>query len=621
MNTQKLTLALLATTTVTLSAQSDAPTFSQDPILLPEVVITATRTETEVNSTAATVSVIDRATIENRQFRTLAEALESLPGVAVVRNGTPGQVTSIFTRGSKSQHTLLTIDGRRPPNMLAGGFDWGNLTLDNIDRIEMVRSSSGALYGGDAIGGVVNLITESGRGLARPEYKVSFEGGSFNSFREAISLRGADGKIDYAFSGSQFNADYPRANNNYRRSSVRGSMGYEIAENIYADIKASYYQTDGGSPGSSAFPSVNDHLKREVTRVSPGIEWNVSDSYTTRAYYTFENQWQPSEDFGSVNRLSVRSHLVDFQNDFEVTDEVKATAGVLFQTQGIERTTTSAFGGGFNAGLGSLAGYGQLQWTPVDNINLLSSLRYERYTDFPSAVSWREGISVKIPQTATTIFGSVARSVSTPTAQDLYFEFPAFGSLGNRDLNSESALTFELGVRQPLTKKLELGVTYFRHEFRDLIQFIDPDGFGGVPGKPENINSALSEGVESTAELELSETLNLSASYTYLTAVNKRTGRRLIRRPRHQASLNVSWKAMSRLTLNSGFQWLLDRQDTGTNVPNGDYFLLSAGANYQATKNVQLWLRGENLADDQFEYTTGFPALRLGVYAGIRAIF
>ncbi|MFT6620537.1 MAG: vitamin B12 transporter, partial [Limisphaerales bacterium] len=108
MNTQKLTLALLATTTVTLSAQSDAPTFSQDPILLPEVVITATRTETEVNSTAATVSVIDRATIENRQFRTLAEALESLPGVAVVRNGTPGQVTSIFTRGSKSQHTLLT---------------------------------------------------------------------------------------------------------------------------------------------------------------------------------------------------------------------------------------------------------------------------------------------------------------------------------------------------------------------------------------------------------------------------------------------------------------------------------------------------------------------------------
>ncbi|MBG87409.1 MAG: hypothetical protein CMO80_10975 [Verrucomicrobiales bacterium] len=621
MKTRKLTLSLLAAAPLCAAAQTNAPSYARDAIQLPELVITATRTERDINRTAATVSVINRATIEEKNFRTLAEALESLPGLSVVRNGTPGQATSVFTRGTKSQHTLLTIDGRRSPNMLAGGFDWGSLTLDNVDRIEMVRSSVGALYGGDAIGGVVNVITESGRGLEQPEYKAMFEVGSFNSFRESASVRGSDGKIDYAFAGSQFNADYPRDNNSFRRTSFRTSFGYEVSEDVYADVKTSYYQTDGGSPGSLAFPSVNDHLKREVTRVSPGVEWNASERFTTRAYYTFENQWQPSEDFGSVNRLSVRSHMFDLQNDLEFNDQLDGTAGLLFQHQDIERTTTSPFGGAFVAGLGSLSGYGQLEWEPRDYLRLFSTLRYDRYSDFQDALSWNSGVSATVPKTKTTIFGSVSSAVSTPTAQDLYFDFPAFGSFGNRNLKSESASTFEVGVRQPLMQKLELGVTWFRHEFQDLIQFIDPDGFGPIPGRPQNINAALSQGVESTANLKLNERVELSGSYTYLTAINKRTGQRLIRRPRHQFMANARWKVISKLMLHSGIQWVLDRQDTGANIPNGDYVLLNAGANYQATKNVELWVRGENLTDDKFEYTSGFPALRLGVYGGIRATF
>lgn len=613
-------LALIAAPASWAAAQSQ-PQLAAGPVRLPKVVVTATRTQIAADRTASSVSVIDRETIQVRKFRTIAEALESLPGVAVIRNGTPGQVTSVFTRGSNSKHTLLTIDGRRAPNMLAGGFDWGSLTLDGVERIEMVRSSSGSLYGGDAIGGVVNIITESGRGLKKPEFKAGFEGGSFQSFRETASVRGAQGKLDYAVAGSHYNAEFPRSNNDYRRSSVRGSLGYEINPDTYVDVKASYYQADGGSPGSTAFPSLADHLRREVVRVSPGIEMNVSEDFTTRAYYTYEDQTQPSQDFGDNNRLTVVSHMFDWQADHRINEELSATAGVLFQAQDVNRTTTSAFGGAINAGLASLAGYGQVQWDPVDNVTVLGSVRQEHYSDFADATSWRAGVSAKVPQTDTTVFGSVARSVSTPTAQDLYFEFPAFNSFGNLDLRSERAISYEVGVSQPVAKDVTVGLTYFRHDFKDLIQFIDPDGFGPQPGRPQNINDAFSEGVETSVDLKVGERFDVNASYTYLTAVNERTGRRLIRRPRHQTGVNAAFRPHQYLTFTGGFQWVLGRQDTGNNTPIGDYFLLQLGANLQATDDLELWIRGENLTDDKFEYTAGFPALRLGIYGGFGLTF
>ena len=335
-----------------LGAASFAPLtgFAQSTNNLPivdlaPIVVTATRTETPVNLTAASLSVVTREDFEQRGLNTVAEALETIPGLAILRNGTPGQATSVFTRGTESNHTLLTVDGRRAPSLLAGGFDWANLSLDNVERIEVVKSSSSALHGGDAIGGVVNIITRTGRGLTKPEYEISFEAGSFSTFQEQVAARGAKQGFDYSVTLSQFNADFPRDNNNYRRSSARGSFGYEISDSLYTDVKLSYYQTDGGSPGSTAFAAFNlpagpdnqrDHLKREVFNISPGLEWTPEGPVSSKLYYTFENQWQPSFDgfgaffAGEINRLNVATHMVDWQNDFQVREDWNIAAGTLW---------------------------------------------------------------------------------------------------------------------------------------------------------------------------------------------------------------------------------------------------------------------------------------------------
>lgn len=610
----RFTRALLYPLLAILSATADAQESKTNaPAVLPTVVVTATRTEEPVDKTAASVSVITRTAIEEQHYTTLAEALASVPGLVVARNGTPGQVTSVFLRGTESNHTLLTVDGRRAPEMLAGGYDWGNLTLDNVERIEVVRSASSALYGGNAIGGVVNIITRTGRGLKQPEYEASFEGGSFNSFRETLGTRGAVGAFDYAVSASQFNAAYPRDNNLYRASSVRSSFGYEVSDKLYFDLKASYLQTDGGSPGAVPGTAI-DHLKRETVNVSPGMTLKVSEQWETRLYYTFENQFQPSLDgfpfFGSINRLNVASHMVDWQNNFQFHEKWKLTAGVMWQDQNVTRTTTSGFGGGINAGLQDLGGYVQSQWSPVERLTIINALRFDAYSDYQSATTWRQGLSYRLPKTETLVFGNLARSVAPPTAQDLYF-------FGNPALKAERAMSWEIGVEQPLwEERLALSATWFQHKYRDFIQL---DAFF----TPQNIARATSEGAELGVKFKPCEKFSANASYTYLTAENDSANLRLLRRPRHLVTLDAALKPVEKLTLSAGANWVVERQDAlfPGQVPIGDYLLVRAAASYQVHEHAQLWVRADNLLDQKYDALRNFPALRLGVYGGVKVTF
>lgn len=613
-----------------LGAASLAPLtgFAQSTNNLPvvdleRVVVTATRTETPVGRTAASVSIITREDMEDRGLNTVAEALETIPGLAIVRNGTPGQATSVFTRGTESNHTLLTVDGRRAPSQLAGGYDWANLPLDNIERIEVVKSSSSALHGGDAIGGVVNIITRTGRGLSKPEYEISFEGGSFNTFQERVAARGAKNGFDYSVTLSQFNADYPRDNNNYRRSSARSSFGYEISDTLYTDIKLSYYQTDGGSPGNTAFAAFNlpagpdnqrDHLKREVFNVSPGLEWKPDGPLSSKLYYTFENQWQPSFDgfgaffAGAVNRLNIATHMIDWQADYEVSDDWTVSTGTLWQDQAVDRNLGSATP--IEANLQTFGVYAHSQWSLTESFSVINALRFDKYSDYSDEFTWRNGVAYNF-DSGTEVFANVARSVAPPTPQDLYFPFAA-----NPALLPEDSVSYELGVRHPFSQDIEASLSFFRHDYDEFI--VSNAGTGFIP---MNVGNTDINGLEAGLSVRPMDFIRVNANYTYLDTKIERTGLRLIRRPRHQINTSINLKPTEPFTLALGVTYAIGREDGGANTPIGDYALLNARAAYQVQQNTTLWVRGENLLDDKFEYTAGFPALRLGLYGGLKFTF
>ncbi len=579
---------------------------------LPSIVVTATRISDNIDATAATVSSVDSSDFKAGKFSSVAQALELVPGLTYVSSGTPGQQASVFVRGTEANHTLLLIDGRRIPPSLAGGGIYESLSLDGIDSIEIVRTPSSVLYGADAIGGVINLRTFSGRGLAKPVSELSFEGGSFHTFREAASTRGAVGKFDYALSASRFDAEYPRANSEFEMTSFRGSVGYEVTKDIYLDLKGSLSLSDGGSPGSVSYPDPIATLKREVSRISPGIEWKISETLSTKAYYSFDRQWQRYRDqFGSDNKLTVDAHQVDAQVEWQPVETLRIVPGVTmvdlsfsqFNAAGVEKIRAHQTGvGGFIQGL----------WNPVERLNFVSAFRYDGYTAYNDAFTWRQAVAYRVPGSETRLHASVSQSYSPPTAQDLYY--PGYSNL---NLLPEESLGYEAGVEQPFfNNHVRVSATWFRNEIDNLIQ-------SDANYIPQNISKALTEGVELGLEYQPNERFKARASYTYLTAIDDNTGLRLLRRPRHQVGVNSTYSPIEKLTLSAGVSWVVERQDSQFpgQVPIGDYLTVRGAVSYRFNDHVEIWARGENLNNDRYDYILGYPALGFGAYGGIKLTF
>ncbi len=624
-STAKTTAQAKTKSTSTSAKKSTATTTTQpQPALtqLPTIVVTATSS-----------TVITRQDFENNQYISVAQALMSVPGLAVVPSGVPGQVTSVFTRGTDSNMTLFTIDGRHQPVGLDGAYDFTNLTLDNIDQIEVVRTPSSSLQGGSATGGLINLVSLTGRGLATPVSSAYFEGGSFGTFRENIQSRGAAGNFDYAVSASNEDADMNRPNENYRNTVYRGNFGYQITPDVYFDLHTGYSLANAGSPNSIYTPDPVARLQTQDWFISPEVTAKITDFYTTKLFYNHDEQHQDFNDiytspdgFSIVPQntaLKITTESIDWQNNFQIARNWQITAGIqadnseVNQFTGIDdfayplpvlgQTT-------LENSLSNIGGYAESQWQPIEGLNVLSSVRDDQYSDYDGAVSWRQGVSYQVAPTKTIIHASGASSYTPPSLQDLYY--PGFS---NPDLKPEKSLGWEVGVAQPLADgKVTPSATYFHNSITDYIQ--DDANF-----IPQNIGRATTEGAEIDIKAMPIDQLTLDLNYTYLTANNDTADIRLVRRPRNSLNFTAVWTPIQPVTFSIGGSYVDGGEDydavTFAQVHAQDYFVLRASATYRLDKYVTLWVRGENLTDDHYQPVLGYPALGLGGYGGIKVSF
>ena len=618
-----------AAKTSTADTAKPQPAVTQLPII---VVTAATRNTQPVDTTATSTTVITHDDFENNQYTSVAQALMSVPGVTVVPSGVPGQVTSVFTRGTDSDMTLFTIDGRHQPVGLDGAYDFTNLTLDNVDQIEVVRTPSSSLQGGDATGGIINLVTLTGRGLAVPQSSVSFEGGSFGTFRENVQSRGADGDFDYAVSASNEDADMNRPNENYRNTVYRGNFGYQVTPDVYVDLHTGYSLSNAGSPNTIATPDPVGRLQTEDWFISPEVTAKVTDFYTMKLFYNHDQQRQVDHDLYTSpdgfsilplsTRLQINTDSLDWQNNFQIAHNWQITAGIqgdnssVYQFTDINDFDFPPVRGMRTAqnSLANIGGYVESQWQPVVGLNVLSSVRDDHYSDYSGAVSWRQGVSYRIAPTQTLVHASGASSYTPPSLQDLYY--PGYG---NPKLKPESSLGWEVGVEQPLADaKVTPSATYFHNSITDYIQ--DDANF-----IPQNIGRATTEGAEIDIKAKPIEQLVLDLNYTYLTADNDTSDIRLVRRPRNSMNFTAVWTPVQPFTLSMGGSWVVGREDydpvTFAQIEAPNYFVLRASATYRVSKNVTLWVRGENLTDAHYQPVLGYPALGLGGYGGIKISF
>ncbi|MEY2548552.1 MAG: vitamin transporter, partial [Verrucomicrobiota bacterium] len=258
-----------------------------------EIVVSATRIETPEEDSPATVDVLRSDDFEIKQTHRVADALREVPGVSVVQSGPPGSLTSVFTRGLRSEHTQVLLDGIPVNQGLQGAFNFGDLTTDNIDRIEIVRGPQSTIYGPRALAGVIQIFTK--RGSGEPTGEFSLEGGSNSTVRGTLSSSGSANQFDYSVGLSGLTTDNERPNNQYRLWSGIANLGWSPNEQLRLSTLVTYSLADLGLPNTIFDPRPRDNFLTERWLVAPHLDFKPVEWWSHRLIFSYDEERQVND--------------------------------------------------------------------------------------------------------------------------------------------------------------------------------------------------------------------------------------------------------------------------------------------------------------------------------------
>jgi vitamin B12 transporter len=590
---------------------------------LQPLTVTATRLPTPEDRSPSAISVISDSDIDEHQYRFLSEALQSVPGVNVVQTGTPGQVTSVFIRGTRSDQTQVLLDGIPFNQGLSGAFNFADFTNDNISRVEVIRGPQSALYGSQASGGVINLITRRGEG--QPSGSAYFEAGSYDSFREAGGASGQLGPIDFSFGMSRYDTENSRQNNDYRSLTLLGDAGFSPIKSLRIGLLYYYNYADAGSPNTIFNPQPYDNLRTERFLLAPTLEFTPADWWRNKVYFAYDQERQINnpnriDPFTGATRGMFRRFQFEYQTDITPVNWLTLTAGTYYNHINVyqERPETLLGNPLIRDKTENLAGFGQLKLTPIQNLDLYGGIRYDRFRGYAGRFTYRLAANYLVPCTGTIVRSSYGTGFTPPSSQDKIFG-------GNPHLFADRDKGFDIGFEQPLAdNRLRIGANFFYSTASNTVGF--NSNFVAF-----NLGKDRIQGVELFAVLRPLPNLTLAASYTYLDAIttsgediSQPAGSRLARRPRNQFYGSISYTWCHRLDTTLELLSVNARQDENFGAPNinlEDYTVLRFASEYRVTDFFSLFGRIENLLDEKYAEVRGFPALGRTFYGGLRLRF
>jgi len=607
--------------TVTSFAQSETED-EKDIIFFSPVVVTANRIEVPLDRVSSSVTLITADAIEKQQVNDVSEILRNVSGVDIVRTGSPGKITSLFMRGSNSNHTLVILDGVQINDPLGAGFDYANLSSDNIKNIEVVRGTQSTLYGSDAIGGIISITTKNGSN----NFKLSanLESGSFGTFKESGNISGSTDILNYALSFSQFDTDGLFDNDDYSRSTFSANISTEINADTKLSFTGRLSDSEGGTPGKQ-FVTFDPNARSANTTKSGSLSliqkissvWHHKFSISrSEGDLDFDNSIVEGDlnPFGAdSSELGSSINSFDWQNDFHINPYLVITSGVEWEErQGNRRSFFATFDNLTNTRSIYLLNHINFN----DDFNISIGGRSDDHSTFGRNNNFRIAsayIYSNSINNETKIRGSIGTGFRTPSINELFWP----GS-GNINLKPEESTSFELGIEQKISEdKYIISVDLFKLDFKNLI------AFGSTCFCSENIKVAETQGLELRTKVNLNEQLTASGNYTFLDTDDNSTGDPLLRRPKHSGGLNFSYNHESSLKLNLGVTFVGERFDSGFTVFPAvfeftpSYKTIRIASSYNISEFVRINLKIENLLDEEYSEVIGFPAPGRAVYGGI----
>jgi vitamin B12 transporter len=603
----------------------------------PITVYGATRIPTPENQLGTSVTVITGDQIEQKQQRTLPEVLQDVPGLNVVQAGSPGGTASVFIRGTNANHTKVLVDGIdvSDPSSTDGSFDFSQLLATDIDRVEVLRGPQSGLYGSEAIGGVINIITKTGNGP--PKATAGVEGGSFGTFNQTAGISGSLARFNYNANIAHYRTTNtqvtpsdlvppgrPLNDDFYNNTTYATKLGANLTDNFDVGLVARYIDTDLRSTsddliaGPEAIRTDSDNHElftrgtAHLTLFDGLFEQTLGYGYTNYRRRIFDPNDATLAFGNDPGYFRGDRTKLDYQGNINVVAGQVVTIGAEHERDTINDSSPAT--GAYS----NNAGFVQLQSSFGERFFNTASLRYDGNSQFGGATTYRIAPAMVVPETDTTFRGSVGTGFKAPTLDQLFDSFPAFGFFANPNLVPEKSFGWDAGVEQKfLDRRVSVGATYFHNNIKNLIDFNDT--FTTLI----NVGEATTYGVESFVAYKPWDVLSLRADYTYTMARNDITDEALSRRPKHKASLSATWQVTERASLTGTVlytgSWIdSNRSGTMAGLVASPYTLVNIAGSYDVGHGVTAFARIDNLTDRHYQDPIGFLHQGIGVFGGVK---
>lgn len=633
---------------VGFSTQSNAQdNLPDNSIELPNVVVTATRTETPENEIGSAITVITAKDIDSKHVTNVADALRTVPGLDVIRSGGLGQPTAVYLRGANANHTLVLVDGveMNDPSSPSGSFDFANLQTDNIERIEVVRGAASAVYGSDAMGGVINVITKKGKGAAR--FTGTAEGGSYDTWKTTGAVSGSTERVNYSLDASRLEtagfstADQTMGNinpNGHANTTVSGRSGVKVTDNL--DLGATLRYNEGKTTSDDCggvncdntgnYNTFNELFTRGFghLKLFDGLwEQTIGAAYsrTDRNNVTVFNPNSPNSYGNSVAANLGEKVKLDYQNIFNIHKSNTVTLGVEEEADSLNSSATSPDLYGTNASIpiktmNTVSTYLQDQIKLFERSFTTLGIRYDDNNRFGGHETWRVNELFTINEIGTRLKGNYGTGFKAPSLNQLY---DTIYNSGNPNLKPETSVNWDVGLEQDLfRKKVTAGVSYFNNNFNNLIQYLSVP-----PYTNNNVSRAKASGVETFMELRPLKDLTLRGNYTYQQTLNMVTDTQLLHRPKNKASFDADYQFLKKAHIHVNVLMVGQKADSAyigyTSVPVtiASYTLLNLAGSYDVNTHLQVFARIDNVLNKQYEEVYGYGTSSVAGYGGVKVSY
>ena len=605
---------------------------------LETIVITASRIPVHLDKTGSSITVINRDDIQRRSTLTVAELLREVPGLSVSESGPYGAMTQIRARGAEANQLLVLIDGIEANDPAQGSeFNFAHVSTSDIERIEIVRGPQSALWGSDAVAGVIHIITR--RNFDKDSATLNIRAGSFDTSSVSASYI-LGNKEQYIVVKAEFldsaGTNISRSGSEqdgYDNQTFGFNSGIQLNEAIdigldvrYTKAENEFDETDflTGIPGDSNHITETELLYSQIKIKADQLEGRLAHNFitalTTTDSSTIAGALTPDQFKAQKTRYAYQLSLTptDSPDTLSLIVEREKTE---YQQRGF-----ASFWGDPNQNRSMISDSLAAEYlAEFNDLTLSISLRQESNDDYDNARPWR--ITASYPfSTDTRIHASIGESIKNPTFTERFGYFTNF--LGNPDLEPEESTGWEIGIDQRfLNNRILLSAVYFKAELDNEINgfWFDPVMMNFTATNMDG--KSRRQGAEISVGLNLTENIETAVSYTYTDSTEDVSGRQIdeLRRPRHMASLNINYIAGQFSNLNLSVQYNGSQEDIffppwpqpSERVRLGDYTLLNMSYQYQLTNTIELTVGGRNLLDEEYEQVFGFQSPGRAIYAGI----